>query len=99
MRLLPASSAAAQKRGNVRVTPGRVSDVLWKRTSSVPKKRASAVAAAPLKVLWPELYEGNGGVVSSGVQSRSGVVAALTSGSASRIPYTGRQKLYRYLQS
>src|SRR5262249_35363340 len=92
MRLRPASSAAAEKREYDRVTSGKPSDVLVKRTSLVRKKPASTVAAAALNVLWPDVYDGNGGVVSSGVQSRS-------SESTSRMACTGRQTLNLYLQS
>src|SRR4051794_26193149 len=99
MRLRPASSAASEKRLNERVTPGKVSEVVVKRTSSVPKKEARTAAAAPLKVLCPEVYDGKGGVVSSGAQLGSGAVSGLPSRSASWMAVTGRQKAKLYLQS
>ena len=92
MRLIPASSAAAQKLVNRRVTPGRPSEVVSKRSLSEPRTDARIVAPAPLKLLWPLVYDGNGGVAMSGSQSRSGAVSGLPSVSASRIPWIGRQK-------
>src|SRR4051794_826564 len=99
MRLIPASSAAAQKLGNRRFTPGRPSDVVSNLISSVPKNSARTVAAAPLKLLCPDVYDGNDGVVRSGSQFGSGSVAGLWSLSASRIAWTGRQKWKWNLQS
>ena len=64
-----------------------------------PKKSASTVAAAPLNVLWPEVYSGKGGVISRGVQFTSGSVAGFPSVSAARMAVMGRQKLTAYLQS
>jgi hypothetical protein len=97
MRLRPASSAAAEKLANERVTPGRPSELVVKLMSSVPKKDARIVAAAELKVLWPDVYDGNGGVVISGVHSASRSVSALPSRWALRMPVIGRQKLVSYL--
>src|SRR5881275_2828216 len=99
MRLRPASCAAAQKPSKERRWPGVPSDVVVKRTPSVPQKSPSAAAAAPLKVLWPEVYEGNGGVVSSGRQFGSRSVSGLPSRSASRIAVIGRQRSYLNLHS
>src|SRR5438552_9697252 len=99
MRLRPASWAAAQKPSKERRWPGAPSDVVLKRTASVPKKSARAAAAAPLKVLWPEVYEGNGGVVSSGRQSGWRSVSGLPPRSASRTAVIGRQKSYLNLHS
>src|SRR5437764_4780316 len=89
MRLRPASSAATENDSNDRVTPGSPSDVEENFTRSVPKKAASAAAAAPLNELCPDVYDGNGGVGRSGVQF----------GSAGRMAVTGLQKSNRYLQS
>src|SRR5947209_6409485 len=91
MRLMPASAAAAEKLANERRTPGRPSEVVSKRTRSVPKKFASAAAAAPLKLLCPDVYAGNGGVSSSGVQLRSAGAAGLPLSSDSRMAVIGRQ--------
>src|SRR5581483_3101642 len=84
MRLWPASFAASVNFLNDRPTPAHVA---VKPTWSVPKKAASAWAAAML------------GVVRSGVQVGSGAVAGLPSVSPARIAVTGRQKLYSYLAS
>src|SRR5262245_10048297 len=89
---MPASSAACWKLRNVRVKPGRPSEVLVKRTL-LPKKRVSTSHAAALKVLCPEVYDGNAGVTSSGVHDGSAVVSGLPSVSAARMAVTGRQKL------
>src|SRR6266704_3261811 len=98
MRLMPASSAACWKFANDRVygcdrSPRDVNGTL------PPSKSLSTVAAPPLKVLWPEVYVGNGGVANSGVQVGSAVVAGLPSMSALRIAVTGRQSWYVYLES
>ena len=66
---------------------------------SRPKKSFSTAAAAPLKLEWPEMYVGNGGVTISGVQAGSAVVSGLPSVSAARMPVTGRQKSVAYLAS
>src|SRR4051794_8650915 len=89
MRLIPASSAAALNLSNDRVTPGNPSEVVENFTRSVPKNAARTAAAAPLNELCPEVYDGNGGVGKSGVQS----------GSTSRIAVTGRQKSNENLHS
>ena len=67
MRLIPASAAASEKEWKLRENPCMASEVVEKATSSEPKKAARTVAAVLLKVLWPEVYSGNGGVSSSGV--------------------------------
>lgn len=46
---------------------------------------------APLNVLCPEVYEGNGGVAISGSQVGSASVWSLPSVSAARIAVIGRQ--------
>src|SRR5437868_5303425 len=97
-RLIPASSAAWEKLVNERVTPGIASDVVVKAVWS-PKNAARTVLAAPLKVLWPESYDGKLGVVRSGVQVGSAAVAGLPSVSAARMAVIGRQKLYVYFAS
>src|SRR5438093_233082 len=89
MRLIPASSAAAQNPGYARVTPDKPSEVDENRTWSVPQKAARAAAAAPLNELCPDVYAGNGGVGRSGAQA----------GSASRAAVTGRHTSNWYLQS
>src|SRR5437870_2371463 len=99
MRLMPASSAAWENELKLRVTPGRSSESVVKGVLSEPKKAASTTAAAPLKVLWPEMYSGNGGVTSSGVQVESLTVSGLPSVSALRMAVMGRQKSKAYLQS
>ena len=95
MRLRPASLAASSKLANVRSTgrpatrkPGDA-DV---KPTLAPKTLVSTAAAAPLKVLWPETYSGNGGVMSNEVQAGSATVAALPSLSACRMAVIGRQK-------
>src|SRR5947208_2393668 len=92
MRLIPASAAASLKRWNERRTPGSASEVVVKLTSSVPKNFASAAAAAPLKVLCPEVYVGNGGVGKSGFHAGSAASFGFFSAVASWIAVTGRQK-------
>src|SRR5687768_13603364 len=81
---MPASSAAAHKLVKLRVTPGSASDVVVKRTLSVPNECANDAAAAELKVLWPDMYAGNGGVSSKEVH--------FSSPGISRIAVIGRQK-------
>src|SRR5947209_7935330 len=99
MRLMPASWAAAPKPSNSRTTPGSPSESEPKRTPSPPKNSASAAAAAPLKVLCPDVYDGNGGVGNSGSQSGSGASAGSCSEPADRTAVTGRQTSKRYLHS
>src|ERR1700757_3256885 len=60
MRLRPASSAAARKLSNERVTPGSVGEVTENESWS-PKKRASTSAPAALIVLCAPGYEGSAG--------------------------------------
>src|ERR671929_661622 len=97
MRLRPASLAASVKLSNSRVTPGRVTLDVEKATS--PKKSVSTSAAALLKVEWPETYSGWFGVVRSGDQFGSAVVASLPSVSASWMAVTGRHEPYVYFAS
>src|SRR5262245_15086890 len=97
MRLCPASSAAAAKLANDRVTPGKSSVVSEKLVG--PNTASSTVLAAPLNVLCPDVYVGKFGVTSNGTHVASGVVAALLSWPASRIAVIGRHRLYWYLQS
>src|SRR4051794_15236696 len=78
MRLIPASSAAARNPANERDTPGSPSEVEQNRTSSVPQNAARTAAAAPLNELCPDVYAGNGGVGSRGVQHGSVTLAAVT---------------------
>src|SRR2546425_5547217 len=98
MRLIPASCAAALKEEKLRTTPGISSDSVVKGMSP-PKRAASTAAAAPLKVLCPDVYSGNGGVTSSGVQPASFSVSTGGSRSPLRIAVTGRQNSNLYLQS
>jgi hypothetical protein len=49
-------------------------------------------AAAPLKVEWPDVYSGNGGVTISGRQFGSATVSGLPSRSPRLIAVTGRQR-------
>src|ERR1700761_6455519 len=99
MRLRPASSAAALKLSNERVTPGSVGEVTENESWS-PKKRASTSAPAALIVLCAPGYEGSAGVLpASGSQVGSATVARLPSVSARRIAVTGRQSWYVYLAS
>src|SRR5262245_30512494 len=96
---MPASAAASLNRSKERTAPGSASEVVLKRTSSVPKNFASAAAAAPLNVLCPDVYDGNGGVASSGVHSESAVNLSFFNSPAVRIAVTGRQKSHLNLQS
>src|SRR5262245_30554490 len=89
------SRTASEKLSYRRVTPGRLSVLSEKPTSSVSKKAASTAAAAALWPLWPETYEGWLGVGSSDAHSLSG----LPSGAAARMAVIGRQKLYSYFAS
>ena len=90
-RLTADSAAAPEKLVNVRSATRAFSDGSVKVTLSVPKNDFNTAAAAPENVEWPDAYEGNGGVVSSGVQVASAVVFALPSVSAARIAVIGRQ--------
>lgn len=83
MRLAPLSSAAWLKLAKERTKAGNSSEGTVKGMASVPKKLANTVAAAPLKVLWPEQYSGNGGVNSNGCQFASCTTAGLPAESAS----------------
>src|SRR5437763_8791262 len=83
--------------------PGSVVLVVLK-PALLPKNSVSTSAAAALVMQWPERYSGCGGVGTSGVQVGSGTVSGLPSSywvvpSFSRIAWTGRQKLKRYLVS
>src|SRR5262245_30774092 len=99
MRLMPASPAAALKLSKRRVTPGIASEVDSNVILSLPKNEASAAAAAPLKVLWPEVYDGKGGVLSSDSQFGSAASDSFFNAPAARIAVTGRQKSILNLQS
>src|SRR5262245_35629766 len=99
MRLRPDSCAAWLKLVKVRSFANGVSDFSVKVMLSVPKKPASTAAPAALNVLCPDVYDGNGGVGISGVQSLSATVSGLPSVSAARMAVTGRQKLYSYFAS
>src|SRR5437588_12926459 len=89
MRLSPASFAAAVKLVNDRVAVCAGSP--WSVNGrSAPKNPARTVLAAALKVLCPEIYVGNGGVTSSGVQVGSAPL---------RMAVIGRQKLSVYFAS
>ena len=91
MRLSPGLlGRRARSPGTTGVTPGSPSDVDVNRTASVPKKAASTAAAAPLNELCPDVYAGNGGVGSSGVQRRVGLAGPRS---------TGRHTSNRYLHS
>src|SRR5262245_59360233 len=98
-RLTADSAAACEKLVNERLPTAASSDGTVKAMLSVPKKLLSTVAAAPLNVLWPEVYEGKFGVTSSGAQVGSAVVAEFPSVSAARMAVTGRQRLSTYLAS
>ena len=65
----------------------------------VPNTLASTAAAAPLNVLWPETYSGNGGVMRSETQAGSATVASLPSVSAWRMAVIGLQNSDEYLAS
>src|SRR3954449_6596672 len=92
-RLNAASSAACEKLANERSATLGFSDFRVKLTLSVPKKSARTVAAAPLKVLWPEVKVGKFGVTINGVQVGAAGVSGVPSVPASRIGGIGRQKL------
>src|SRR5215207_5656809 len=98
-RLTADSSAAWEKLVNGRGGRAGSWDGSVKATLSVRKKSARTAAAAPLAELWPEMYDGWAGVAISGAQAASGAVSGLPSSAASRMPVTGRQKLYSYLAS
>ena len=70
---MPASSRAALNVGQVStvgssgVAPGSTNDVPGRTVTlapnrSLPVNRYRTLAPAPLKVEWPEVYSGNGGV-------------------------------------
>src|ERR1044071_155821 len=99
MRLCPASSAACERLVKLRVTPGSPSEVVENEIWSVPKNCDSNRALDALKVLCPDVYDGNGGVAMSGVQFVSASVSGLPSTSACWMPVMGRQLLYAYLVS
>src|SRR5688572_9130821 len=98
-RLSADSKAACEKLLNERSATAGFSDGSVKESRSLPKNCARTAAAAPLKVLCPDVYVGKLGVVISGVQAVSATVAGLPSPAASRMPVTGRQKLVAYLVS
>src|ERR1700693_4132664 len=62
-----------------------------------PKMESRTVAAAPLKVLWPLTYSGNGGVLISGRQEGSAERPGLPPPALMAV--MGRQKLKAYLAS
>src|SRR5207247_1805439 len=64
-----------------------------------PKKSLRITAAAALKVLCPETYDGNAGVVNRGVQPVSAAVFGLPSPAAVRTAVIGRQNRSAYLAS
>src|ERR1044071_633583 len=99
MRLMPASCAACEKELKVRGVPGMSSDVVVNEMSSEPNTTPSTAAAAPLKVLWPEMYSGKFGVTRNGVHVGSLTVSGLPPISALGMAVIGRQKLKAYLQS
>ena len=84
--------AALEKVGKCRTTPGSASELLVNATLSVPKNRASTVAAAAPNVLCPEMFSGNGGVTMNGCHVGSGAVAGLPSLAPAWMAVTGRQK-------
>src|SRR5262245_66500695 len=94
---MPASSAAWAKLVNDRVTVP-LSDVV-ENGRSAPKYAARIVLAAPLNVLCPLVWSGNGGVTISGSHAASFSVRSLPSMLAARMAVTGRQKLYVYFAS
>src|ERR1700746_1003989 len=99
MRLRPASSAAARKLSNDRVTPGSAGEVT-ENDSWSPKNRVSTSAQAALIVLCAPGYEGSAGVLpASGSQFGSATVAGLPSVSAGWIAVTGRHSWYVYFAS
>src|SRR6267143_4454873 len=98
IRLRPASWGDCVKLVKLRVTPGSVKAPVLKAVL-LPKVAARIVAAAELKVEWPETYSGCDGVMRSGVQVPSTVVAALLSKSALWIASIGRHSPYAYFAS
>src|ERR1700730_12879536 len=95
MRLSPASCAAWSKPVNERTTglpllSTSVTSVDVKLTLA-PKKAARTVEAAPLKVLWPEMYSGKLGVVKKGCQVGSAVTRGLPAPDGSWMTVIGRQ--------
>src|SRR5262245_34824623 len=98
MRLRPASSAAARNPLQRR-WPASPSGPIQNAIASSLKYPARTAAAAPLNVLWPDVYVGNGGVVSSDVHFVFGTVASLASRSAWWMAVIGRHSRKRNLQS
>src|SRR5947209_8246269 len=96
MRLMPASSAAWSKLVKLRVIPGSASDGALK-AKFWPKNEVKTASAAPLQVLWPEMYSGKFGVTSRGVQDASGVVPGLPKPVSSWMAWIGRQVSKVYL--
>ena len=79
------------------MTPGRFVTLNENDVLS-PKIDARTVAAAELKVEWPDAYSGKAGVTSSGVQLSADVAAELTE-FASGMAWIGRQDPYVYFTS
>src|SRR2546430_13528604 len=98
MRLSVASSAAAERLSNERVTPGNTSDVTVKWSRSRLSTEMSTSNAAALITACAPGYEGSGVVLpTSGSHAGSLTVLGLSSVSAARIAVTGRHRLYVYL--
>src|SRR5262245_42377966 len=98
MRLRPASSAAARNPLKRR-WPASPSDPIENAIASSLKYPDRMAAPAPLNVLWPDVYVGNGGVVRSDVHFVFGTVASLASRSAWWMAVFGRHIRKRNLQS
>src|SRR6476659_8438927 len=91
-RLSAASWAASKKPSNDRETPGMSSEPIVKWTLG-PKSEVMIAAVVPLKVAWPDVYDGKPGVCHGGVQAGSDAVSGLTTAArGSLIAVTGRQK-------
>src|ERR1700753_10604 len=86
------SSSDCVKLRKCRVTPGMAFEFTLKEVSS-PKICERMRAAAPLTQECADGYSGKAGVVTSGVQVESAVVASLLSVSPSWIAVIGRQEL------
>src|SRR4029077_20272626 len=89
------SATTAEKLGNDRVVPGRISDVIETAVLS-PNSAARMYAAEQLTVEWPDGYSGCAGVPDGkasnhGVHPASGSVLAFPSVSPRRIAVMGRQ--------